>query len=91
MGEQCPIKCTSFSLEWENTVPQWTFKFNSTQDAAETWHLKGHTLKVNIIDVCMHACIHTAIWMNIQKHFQKFSHSKEQEWQIGMAFCHCVP
>jgi len=40
----------------------------------------------------MYGCIHTAIWMNIQKHFQMFSHSlKEQEWQIGMAFCHYVP
>lgn len=56
MGEQYPIRCTSFSVEWENTVPQWAFKFNSTLDAAETWHLKGHTQKVNNIDVlCMHS------------------------------------
>lgn len=54
MGEQCHIKCTSFSLDWENTVPPWALKFNSTPDAAETWQLKGHKLKVNNIDVCMH-------------------------------------
>jgi hypothetical protein len=64
MGEQCLIKCTSFSLEWENTVPQWAFKFNNTPDAAETWHLKGHTLKVNNIDVCMYACMHSHGYMD---------------------------
>ena len=25
----CPIQCTPFSSERENTVPQWEFKFNS--------------------------------------------------------------
>jgi len=32
----------------ENNVLQWAFKFNSALATAEMWHLKGHTLKVNM-------------------------------------------
>jgi hypothetical protein len=41
-----PIKCISSSSERENVL-WWVFKLNSAQAAAETWHLEGHTLKVN--------------------------------------------
>jgi hypothetical protein len=49
-GQICPIKCTSFVPEWENTVLQWAFKLNSALAAAETWYLKGCMLKVNIFN-----------------------------------------
>ena len=37
MKQWCPIKCTSFLSNQENSVPQW---------AGETWQLGDHTLKV---------------------------------------------
>jgi len=47
MGQCCPIKCaTSFSSGRENIVLQQEFKLNCASAAAETWHLKGCTLKV---------------------------------------------
>jgi hypothetical protein len=46
MGQHCPTECVSFSSERENTVPQLTLKLNRALAAAETWDLKGHTLKV---------------------------------------------
>jgi len=47
--ESCPIRCTSFSSEWENTVLQCAFNLDNASAAAATWHLKHHMPKVNII------------------------------------------
>jgi hypothetical protein len=44
-----PLKYASFSSIRENTVPQWACKLSSAPATAETWHVKGHTLKVNIV------------------------------------------
>jgi hypothetical protein len=44
-----PIQYTSFSSKKENTVLQWACKLNSAPAAAETYHVQGHTLKVNIV------------------------------------------
>jgi hypothetical protein len=41
----------------ESTVPQWTFKLISTLTTAETWDLKGCTLKVNVENVLAAAAI----------------------------------
>ena len=43
---QCPIEHKLFLSQRENTVLHWAFKVNSSPDAAETWDLKGHMLKV---------------------------------------------
>lgn len=44
----CSWKCTSLMSECENTALQWAFRLDSAAVAtAETWHLKGHTLKSN--------------------------------------------
>jgi hypothetical protein len=37
----------------ENTVPQWTFKLHSTSTTEEKWLLKGHTLRVNQMQLLM--------------------------------------
>jgi hypothetical protein len=47
MGQHCPIKCTSFSSERENTALKWAFMLNHTPAAAETRNLIGRILKVN--------------------------------------------
>jgi hypothetical protein len=46
---QCCIKRTSFFSEWENTVLHWAFKLSSALTTTQTWHLKGHILKVKHI------------------------------------------
>jgi hypothetical protein len=46
VAQDCPIKCTTFLFELENTVSQWALKLNSAPAAAENWHLHGHMLKV---------------------------------------------
>ena len=61
-GQCCPIKCTSFSYGWENSVPQWGFKLNSAPAAAaETRYLKCRMLKVKIhliyLKVCHPRCV----------------------------------
>lgn len=47
MGQSCPIKHTPFSSEREDIVLWWAFKFNISPATAETWHVKGHVLKVS--------------------------------------------
>jgi hypothetical protein len=51
MEQHCPVKCTSSSSVRENVVLQWAFKLNSALAAAETWHLKDHTLKIRMATV----------------------------------------
>jgi hypothetical protein len=46
-----PVKC-----EREAAVLQWAFKLNSALTAAETWGMKGRTLKVKILEVYMAVC-----------------------------------
>jgi hypothetical protein len=46
MGQLCPIKCKSFSTEYENIVLQWEFKLNSALATAENWYLKSHMVRV---------------------------------------------
>jgi hypothetical protein len=47
MGKHCPIKCTSFSSERDDTVLQWAFQANMA--TVGTCGLKGYTLMVNMI------------------------------------------
>jgi len=37
---------TTLTSDWESTVPQVTFKFNSSLATVENWRLRGCTLKV---------------------------------------------
>jgi hypothetical protein len=46
VAQGCPIKCTTFLFEWENTVSQWALKLKSAPAALENWHLNSHMLKV---------------------------------------------
>jgi hypothetical protein len=51
MGQSCPIKCTYLNSEREDIALQWAFKFNSAPATEETWHVKGHMLKVNMYQI----------------------------------------
>lgn len=50
MGQSFPFQCTCFSSGREDVL-WWAFKFNSALATAETWHLKGHVLKVNVYQI----------------------------------------
>lgn len=59
-GQCSSRKCTSLVSECENTALQRAFKLDDAALAtAETWHLKGHTMKSNND---LQKFYHTAIW-----------------------------
>ena len=47
-AQHCPIKCTSFASKWGDIALLWEFAQNGALATAETWHVKGHMVKINL-------------------------------------------